>query len=300
MIAVMGSTAEPMIDRVYTELQKRNARVTLLDTDQMPGSLTLALRLPELSGSFVWSDGRRLDLRTLRSVYQRVGFRPFQGTARVAELCLAALNPLLNELPCLVVNRPRAAHSNASKPFQAQLIAGQGWRVPDTLLTSDPELAAEFYELHRGRVIYKSVSYLRSQVQAMSPHDLRRLETVRNCPVQLQEQIQGTDVRVHVVGERVFASQIATRSSDYRFDKGTSVTAVELPPELALDCLQLSQALGLTMAGIDLRITPDGEPVCFEVNPSPAYTYYEDRTGQPITAALCDLLEWAGSRRMAA
>jgi hypothetical protein len=33
--------------------------------------------------------------------------------------------------------------------------------------------------------------------------------------------------------------------------------------------------------GIDLKVTPDDEVCCFEVNPSPAFSYYEGSTGQP-------------------
>jgi D-alanine-D-alanine ligase-like ATP-grasp enzyme len=44
--------------------------------------------------------------------------------------------------------------------------------------------------------------------------------------------------------------------------------------------------MGLELAGIDLRIRPNGEVVCFEVNPSPAFSYYEERTGLPIAAAV--------------
>jgi glutathione synthase/RimK-type ligase-like ATP-grasp enzyme len=44
----------------------------------------------------------------------------------------------------LVINRPTAMESNSSKPFQAQLIARAGFAVPETLVTSEPELAAEF------------------------------------------------------------------------------------------------------------------------------------------------------------
>jgi glutathione synthase/RimK-type ligase-like ATP-grasp enzyme len=50
----------------------------------------------------------------------------------------------------------------------------------------------------------------------------------------------------------------------------------------------------LPVAGIDLRRTPEGEWYCFEVNPSPAFTYYESRTGQPIGRAIAKLLA-AGS-----
>jgi len=50
--------------------------------------------------------------------------------------------------------------------------------------------------------------------------------------------------------------------------------------------------MGLGFAGIDLRRTPDGELICFEVNPSPAFSYYEAQTGQPIAEALAAYLAW--------
>jgi glutathione synthase/RimK-type ligase-like ATP-grasp enzyme len=48
--------------------------------------------------------------------------------------------------------------------------------------------------------------------------------------------------------------------------------------------------MDLLFTGIDLKLTPDGEYYCFEVNPSPGFVYYERYTGQPISAALADLL----------
>lgn len=38
------------------------------------------------------------------------------------------------------------------------------------------------------------------------------------------------------------------------------------------------------------RRTPEGDWYCFEVNPSPAFTYYESRSGQPIGNAVARLL----------
>jgi len=98
-------------------------------------------------------------------------------------------------------------------------------------------------------------------------------------------------VRVHVVGDRAFASRIVAQSSDYRYDKEAEVEDWDLPEPWTERCLQLARKLGLWLAGIDLRFTPEGEVVCFEANPSPAFTWYEARTGQPITSALCDLLQ---------
>jgi hypothetical protein len=43
------------------------------------------------------------------------------------------------------------------------------------------------------------------------------------------------------------------------------------------------------MAGIDLRWIPYGEWYCFEVNPSPAFNFYQYHTGQPIVTAVTRL-----------
>jgi glutathione synthase/RimK-type ligase-like ATP-grasp enzyme len=56
--------------------------------------------------------------------------------------------------------------------------------------------------------------------------------------------------------------------------------------DVAERCLLLAADLGLDFAAIDLRITPDGEAVCFEVDPSPAYSAFEQATGPPIARYL--------------
>jgi glutathione synthase/RimK-type ligase-like ATP-grasp enzyme len=49
--------------------------------------------------------------------------------------------------------------------------------------------------------------------------------------------------------------------------------------------------LGLAFAGIDLKITPEKHVYCFEVNPSPAFSYYQSNTGQPIADAVAAYLD---------
>ena len=100
------------------------------------------------------------------------------------------------------------------------------------------------------------------------------------------------DIRVHVVGEEaIFPTLIQSDDADYRYDQGAKLSAHRLPAEIEELCFDVAHALHLPLAGIDLRETPEGEFYCFEVNPSPAYDYYESHTGQPITKALCDLLQ---------
>ena len=192
-----------------------------------------------------------------------------------------------------IVNRSDPQGSNGAKPYQAQLIASHGLRVPETLITNDPAAVLAFRRRH-GRIIYKSMSGVRSIIKEFDDDDAARLDDIRWCPVQFQEFVPGIDVRVHVIDQDVFATEIVSDRADYRYASRmggtTELRATELSDDLAARCVTLSAGLGLPFSGIDLRIGPDGEATCFEVNPSPAYSYYEANTGQPIAASLARYL----------
>lgn len=196
--------------------------------------------------------------------------------------------------PGRIVNRSRPQGSNGSKPYQAQLISRHGFSIPETLITNEPELVREFVAEH-PRVIYKSISGVRSIVQTFGEDDLERLDLIRWCPVQFQAHVPGTDVRAHVIGEDVIATAVSSEATDYRYagrqsGRGAEMQPVTLPDEVAERCVQLATDLDLPFAGIDLRITPEDEVFCFEVNPSPAFSYYESITEQPIGQALARYL----------
>lgn len=195
--------------------------------------------------------------------------------------------------PARVVNRHGAMASNSSKPYQMQLIREHGFFIPETFITNDPLLAEQFYRQH-ARVIYKSISSVRSIVQTMTEADLARIQHIRWCPTQFQVYVEGTNVRVHVIGRKVYATMITTDSTDYRYASqlggSAELRAIELDEELADRCVRLAQALNLPFAGIDLKITPDDQVYCFEVNPSPGFSYYEQHTQQPIAQAVARFL----------
>ncbi|HEV2545756.1 MAG TPA: ATP-grasp domain-containing protein [Stellaceae bacterium] len=198
--------------------------------------------------------------------------------------------------PATVINRPSAMGSNCSKPYQSMLIQEHGFAVPDTLVTTDPVAAAEFWGLH-GDVVYKSISGIRSIVSRLRPEHRERLPDVAHAPTQFQEFIAGTDVRVHVVGDELFASEIRSDADDYRYasqlGSNVEITATDMPDKLSERCRSLVASLGLLVAGIDLRRTADGRWYCFEVNPSPGFSFYEQATGQPIAQAIANLLRLA-------
>ena len=203
-----------------------------------------------------------------------------------------ALNEWLELADCRVVNRACDMASNMSKPYQAQLISPL-FPTPPTLVTNEPGEALAFIRRH-GRVIYKSISSVRSIVREWRSADARNLTRIRALPTQFQAYLEGTNIRVHVVGEKVFATEIDSPAIDYRYAQRdgleTAMRPLELPPEILARCLELSRLLRLPFCGIDLKRTQAGDYYCFEVNPSPAYSYYQEHTGQPIADALVQYL----------
>jgi hypothetical protein len=206
--------------------------------------------------------------------------------------------------PAFVVNPLSAMASNNSKPYQLALIRAAGFAIPDTLLTTDAGAVSQFRERH-GELIYKSISGVRSIVSRFTAAHAERLQDLRWCPTQFQEYIAGRDHRIHTVGDDVFACEIISAADDYRYGARhgmeAELRACVLPHDCAERCLRLARSLGLAVAGIDLRRTPEGEWHCFEVNPSPAFSYYEAATGQPIADAIAALLVSgaAGHERLA-
>lgn len=190
----------------------------------------------------------------------------------------------------LVVNRPAAMAANCSKPYQSAWIQSLGLRIPETLVTTDPAQALAFWRRHDS-VIYKSISGIRSIVSRLTPEHVSRLQDLSSCPTQFQQYVSGTDYRVHVVGDQLFTCKIASAADDYRYSsEPVHMEPCDLPPDLTALCRKLAASMHLVLAGIDLRRTPEDEWFCFEVNSSPGFTYFQDKTGQPIAEAIARLL----------
>jgi hypothetical protein len=309
VILLWGISNDGPLRAVRAALHARGEPVCLFDQRETPRT-TLDLRVgSSVQGTLHLAEGL-FALEGITSVYARPydvrqlpdlqDAGPFSPLWRHGLALDDALQTLVELTPALVINRPSAMASNGAKPYQAALIRAAGFDVPDTLVTTDPEAALAFQAQH-GAVIYKSTSGVRSIVTRLSDEHRARLQDIGNCPTQFQQYIAGTDYRVHVVGDDVFAAEIVSDADDYRYADRTGHTrkirATMLEPALAQRCRSLAVAMGLAVAGVDLRRTPEGQWYCFEVNPSPGFTFYAEATGQPIAASIASLLavEVAGS-----
>jgi glutathione synthase/RimK-type ligase-like ATP-grasp enzyme len=217
--------------------------------------------------------------------YAERGSEPGTQVSR-ADLAHQLVHDWAEHTPALVINRPSACAGNHSKPDQATDIRASGFLVPDSLITNDPVAIRDFAARHRS-VIYKSMSSVRSIVKEF---DVSTLDAVgRIGPAFFQRRIVGDNIRVHVVADEAMACRIESQSIDYRYGR-FAVEPFDLPQEIAVRCIRLSRDLRLVLAGIDLIVTPAGEYYCLEVNPNPAFSYFDLPDEKGIARAVAQAL----------
>ncbi len=205
------------------------------------------------------------------------------------------------------MNHPDANAAADFKPLQLLRCRDLGWSVPDTIVTTDPVTAVAFVNDNHGDAIIKAISYGWAQTEdgdevtfytrRVSEEDLRHADEVGSAPVMLQRRIpKAADLRVTVVGARVFATSIVPNSGvsdviDWREvpDEQLRYSAVALPGEVEERCRAVVEAFGLKFGALDLILTPEGEYVFLEINPNGQWAWIEMHTGQPLRRAFIDL-----------
>jgi glutathione synthase/RimK-type ligase-like ATP-grasp enzyme len=246
----------------------------------------------------IYSNVGRIDLHDMSVAYLRpYNFREFDAAQNKSlddplilrgaafEMQLIAC---LNASSAVVVNRTDPSSTNNSKPYQLSLIHKTGFKIPETFISND-NLAVKKFLLGNHSSIYKSISGVRSIVSRVENAQLEYLQDVSWCPTLFQKLIPGTNYRVHVIGNKILALRVHSDRLDYRYGNTTMISE-DLPTEVAVKCRNLNALLGLHFSGIDLIRTPEDEWYCLEVNPSPAYSYFQHKSGEPISQALCAFL----------
>ena len=278
MILLWGTANDEPLAQVLAALQKCGADWILADQDEALDVVTV----DEQPGGVIAIGGKEINLYTVTAAY----LRPQPRTVSAFDQVLMAWADVAH---ALIINRPMAMSANASKPFQLRWIERHGFATPATIITTDAN-AVRAFRMQHEQIIYKSISGVRSIVTRLE--EGRSLDNLQYCPTQFQQYIQGIDYRVHVVGELLFSCCIESDADDYRYGHETAPVLTEnnLPDDIEAQVRTMVKDMGLYVAGVDLRLTPSGEWFCFEVNPSPGFSYFANATGQPIAAAIAELL----------
>ncbi|MGC0415034.1 ATP-grasp ribosomal peptide maturase [Embleya sp. AB8] len=311
-ILIITNRDDVTADAVVGELTRRAAgEVVRLDTADFPGMLTLDARLTPEGWAGNLGGVAQLNLEAVGSVWWRRPGEfhlppewPDDARAFGASEARAGLLGVIGSLPVRWINHPAADAAANYKPRQLAEAARCGLAVPDTVITTDPDRAREFAARH-GRVVYKALG------GGVAREDGRRHgvpttlvgcddidEAVASTATLLQQYVpKAFEVRLTVVGDRMFPVCIHAGTDATRLDWRTDYSALTYrtdeatPPFVARGVREFMARMGLFFGAFDFAVTPGGEWVFFEVNPSGQWYWLVRRTGVPLVQAMADALQ---------
>lgn len=295
-------------DMVISELNRRQVPVVRFNPADIGTDLTVSARFGTCSAAVagqVRTPSRTTDLTQARAVYWRRPVWPaFQqlsdDDARFAAAQVRyGLGGTLYALDGpLWVNHPLRNATADYKPAQLALAQRLGLTVPPTLVTNDPVDAREFIAAH-GQVLSKTLRwtpYKRDGVpvtwwaETVTAAEID--DSVRVAPHLFQARVDKVaDVRVLVVGRRVFAVRIDSGLLDWRRDYAAlSYTVVDLPDRVEKALLACLEHFGLVSGSFDLAVDRAGHYWWLELNPNGQWGWLEENTGLALSAAFADVL----------
>ncbi|MGO7733236.1 alpha-L-glutamate ligase [Rhizobium leguminosarum] len=310
MILVISYPQEEHTDAVVSHLNAAGRDVARIDMAEFPYHSSLEMHWKNGDSprySLHRADGTSLAMAAIRVAWWR-RVRPYTIDPAIRDVEMRAfaesetaqaIGGMFDGLKCRWVN-PRAADDAAHrKPYQWTVAQKIGLSLPRTLVTSNPGAAREFIRaMAPNRVVFKPfLATLQSwrETRIIETTDVERLDLVRLAPVIFQEYIAGADLRVTLIGDRIFAAEIDARTTSYPFDmrmviEEAILRPIDLPDRLAEALLKLQRTLNLDYGAVDLRRTDDGEYFFLEVNPAGQWLFVEERTGLPIAQAMANYL----------
>jgi glutathione synthase/RimK-type ligase-like ATP-grasp enzyme len=304
-VLVVTNKQDVSADWLIRELRRREHDFLPLNTEDLP---QMATSWHSEAAEFVVrpKDGSTVRLSDISSVWYRRPGRPYgdrpspdSPDAVLNAQWRALLDAMALARPSIWVNHPLRNSAAESKIRQLQAAVASGFRIPQTLVSNDPDTIRTFCSdvrdvivkaLDSPLVVVGSTEAFMFTTHVTADH-LVDDTALSAAPMIYQERIQPReDIRVTVVGSAVFAARAANVSEqDWRLESHPVLFEPCDIPEAAADaCRRLVSSLGLTFGAIDL-LRRDDAIYFLEVNPNGEWGWLQAR-GLKIAEALADVL----------
>jgi len=320
-VLILSSPQDVHAQAVIEHLNNLGTRYCLFRFEQLMSETKFHLAIDQQRNacSLKFDDGQKINLEEIDALwFRRPGTVQFSGLpepwmdAMVRSEGAQFTSGILRSLNCLFVNHPGRDAECSFKLWQLEVARRVGLTVPKTIVTNQPEIAADFYAQCNGRVIYKLVgersnraipkyeSPLGVPTLEMTKADLEHLSQVAVAPHLFQEHVEKLyDIRVTAIGKKLFPVRIDSQAGegkvDWRSDYSVPMELIDLPDDVADRCLTLIRRLGLNYGAIDLCVDKHGCHVFFEINCAGQYLWMENRIEElDISLELAKLLSGKG------
>ncbi|GCE29453.1 ATP-grasp ribosomal peptide maturase [Dictyobacter alpinus] len=298
-ILIVAEEFEPHTDILLGYLRSLGHNPIRLHTADFPLNASVEINFDgQYWHGYLQTKKRRIFLEEIRSIWWRrpgayvVSSELPQDQKRfVREELDHALKGVWYSLDCYWMSFPPSIRLASNKPRQLKQAAELGLRVPQTLITMDPDQAQAFFEACNESIIYKTLvnpqpnSDVPKSIYAtpITKDHMTFFEQVRTTPCLFQEYIpKQVELRVTVIGDEVFTAEIHSQENertkyDWRhYEVPTRIQKHTLPVDIAEKCIHLTKNYGLNFSTSDLILTPEGEYVFLETNPNGQWLWVEE------------------------
>lgn len=221
----------------------------------------------------------------------------------VADEIRHTLEGMLAGCEAMWVNPLWTIHIAERKLHQLRVAQKHGLTVPATLVSNEGEELIRFAEGAASGVICKplSRSLLVSDEEELAVYthrveadELREWQAeLSQCPTLLQAFVEGTDVRVTVIGEDIYTVAVETEDEahlDWRHRENVvSYSVRELPEAMESKIRGMMEILDILYGAFDFILTDDGEWYFLEVNPAGQWAWLEIELDLPMRESFAKL-----------
>jgi len=290
---------------VRSELEKRNsARPYLLEVDRLNAGYGLSWELSgRIAGQLRFPSGDLLDLREIDLIWwrrsraeQRLDVK-YDREGYIDLINQDWRGSLLGALTTLHrgqwVSTPGATNRASNKLWQLSVARRCGFRVPNTIVSNDPAVVRPFAKAQANGIVVKPVAGTKHELLFTRKADLSEVDdaTIEICPAIYQEYIPGSEhIRLNCFGQRSYGHKISTEDLDWRRNLNVPIRPTKIPAEVHDRVQRALSEMDLAMGIVDLKITPGGEVVWFEVNPQGQFLFLEGITKDPLLERFADFL----------
>ena len=316
MILFITNKEDITTDIIIEKLNKTSIPYYRLNTENLTSIIRINLNFE--SNKFEITDTlskKTINLLDVKSVYYR---RPQLPSFDHLAISAPEKSFLLNETYYLLEGLYKILSSKfwissvfsireaENKIHQLILAKKLGFKIPKSLITSEPRNAKEFYK--RKTCIIKPIKtgFIENKKKSkiiftsLIPENNEAIfDRASTFPVFLQTNIvkQG-DIRVTIIGAKIFSTFISSQNHeetliDWR--KGSNPNLEfkrhKIPNDIAEKCLKLNKTLGLNFSAIDFVLNNNTEYTFLEINPNGQWGWIEKRTGYNISGEIIKLLK---------
>lgn len=309
---IISSSIDFATDYICIELQKRKEQYLRINRDQFNqykvcfNSFDKELTIENGASHYFINDG------TLKSVYFRapVFIRSNKDYTVEQQVYRSQWSAFIRNISVFDhakwINSPEKTFQAENKMLQLGIAKKIGMDVPKTVVSNyfSDSLANDFGSCHLYAVKALDTALFYDNnteeeyftyTQILTKEELLK-ESLQEAPVFIQECISNkTDIRVTIIGEKLFASKITKDGKgidgDWRHNPKETLqySKCQLPRGLEIKIIKIMRALGLNFGGMDLAYS-NGKYYFIEVNPTGEWAWLMKPTGYPISKEIVNFM----------